>query len=106
MRALTFVLGSLLAAQADGFKFVRTAVPPARRDSDPRQRATSSILSRVVGTHLSLLDAPFSLLPRVDEEDFARSLDKLNRAVNGLVHVETDEQTKVRLLHASQPPPH
>lgn len=43
-----------------------------------------------------LLDTPFSLLPRLIEEDFTRSLDMLNRAVGGLVHVETDEKTKVR----------
>ncbi|KAJ1621325.1 hypothetical protein T492DRAFT_887159 [Pavlovales sp. CCMP2436] len=57
----------------------------------------SSLLSRVFGTHHSHVDTPFSLLPRLIEEEFTRSLDLLNRAVGGLVHVETDDQKVLKI---------
>lgn len=62
----------------------------------PSRHLSSSLMNRVFGMR-PLFDTPFSLLPRLIEEDFTRSLDLLNRAVGGLVHVETDEKTKVRL---------
>mmetsp|Transcript_31926 Transcript_31926/g.74490 ORF Transcript_31926/g.74490 Transcript_31926/m.74490 type:complete len:201 (-) Transcript_31926:294-896(-) len=62
-----------------------------------RNLATSSLLSRVFGTHHTLLDTPFSLLPRLFEEDFTRSLNLLNRAVGGLVHVEIDDTKALKI---------
>ncbi|KAJ1634625.1 hypothetical protein T492DRAFT_1133892 [Pavlovales sp. CCMP2436] len=71
--------------------------PVAVRLAPARNLATSSLLSRVFGTHHSLLDTPFSLLPRLFEEDFTRSLDLLNCAVDGLVHVETDDKEALKI---------
>lgn len=73
------------------------AVRAARRPALGRQLASSSLINRVFGGPPPLLyDTPFSMLPRLIAEDFTRSLDMLNRAVGGLVHVEQDDETKVR----------
>lgn len=81
---------------------VRCALPAAmlpvilgRAPVAARQGATS-LLSRVFGSHASLMDAPFLMLPRVVEDEFANALDMLNRAVGGMVHVEMDDKTQVR----------
>lgn len=109
MIGLLSVVALLLAAHAGAYRpssaAMRVAFPTAmlpsvigRAPESARQRAGSSLVSRWLGTRPSLLDASFSLLPRVVEEDFASALDVLNRAVGGLVHVETDDKTKARAL--------
>jgi hypothetical protein len=90
-----------LAFQVPPHVILPTVVAP-RAAAPARNVATSSLLGRVFGTHHSLLDTPFSLLPRLIEEDFTRSLDLLNRAVGGLVHVETGDKEASR---PTAPPP-
>jgi HSP20 family molecular chaperone IbpA len=53
-----------------------------------RQSVTSSLIDRFFYPS-RIIDTPFSLLPRMFEDEFTSALDSLNRALTGLIHVET-----------------
>lgn len=93
---MTALKPALLRPTSSGLRSASAMMARPRVLYALHQRLSStSLINRVFGTHPTLLDTPFSLLPRLIEEDFTRSLDMLNRAVGGLVHVETDDKTKV-----------
>lgn len=117
-RLLLILFVSLFGAQGTALPPLRLQRPPVGRavfpaaashpDQAPGGRApassirqrVASFLRRRLGAWASPADTPLALLPRgVPEDELARSLDTLHRAMGGLVHVRTDGETRVRCAH-------